>query len=138
MSKNIVENLTEVKVTNHRTMIRNRAGKGSPPFDSMPIQCLGQAADRRPNELVAEPTSGQRELLKEIESSMGRIVDARLIAFGLEESDRKELVADLRHLRAVRKRAEQVHSFILRAVITGVLTGVLGAVWLGLRSAIGR
>jgi hypothetical protein len=65
-------------------------------------------------------------------------LDARLSALGFEESDRKELQADLRHLRVLRRRDEQVDGFVLKAIITSVLTGFVGALWLTLRTAIGR
>jgi hypothetical protein len=81
---------------------------------------------------------GARRLREEIENVSRHTVDTRLIAFGLEDADRKDLQEDLRHLRGLRKRAEQVHSFILKAVITGVLTGGMGAAWLGLKSILGR
>jgi hypothetical protein len=127
------ENVTDVKAkAKHRAIPIDHAGEGGPLFGSTPTD----AADIK--EIVAEASGNRRELLKDLESSISQTVDSRLIAFGLEEDDRKELLADLRHLRGLRKRTEQVHSFVLKAFITAVLTGALGAVWLGLRSAIGR
>jgi hypothetical protein len=72
------------------------------------------------------------------ENSVRETVDAKLIGFGLEKGDGKELRADLRHMRSLRKRAEQVYGFILKGIITCALTCFMGAAWIGLKAAIGR
>ena len=45
-----------------------------------------------------------------------------------------ELRADFQHLRRWRKSVEQAQSFTFKAVITIIVTGFVGAVWLGSRS----
>jgi len=98
-------------------------------------------APRRKNDAAErhfKAVEDQRAFREEIRSLTRETIETRLIAFGLEESDRGDLQADLRHLRWLRKRAEQVQGFVRRAAITGLLTGVVGLVWLGLKSAMGR
>jgi ABC-type transporter Mla maintaining outer membrane lipid asymmetry permease subunit MlaE len=44
-----------------------------------------------------------------------------------------ELRADFQHLRRWRKSVEQAQSFTFKAVTTIIVTGLVGAVWLGLK-----
>jgi hypothetical protein len=41
--------------------------------------------------------------------------------------------ADFQHLRRWRKSVEQAHSYTFKAVITVIVTGFVGAVWLGVK-----
>jgi hypothetical protein len=61
-----------------------------------------------------------------------------LTSFGIEEEDRIELKADFVHLRKWRKSVEQAQSLTFKAVITAIATGVIGAVWLGVKTALGK
>lgn len=61
-----------------------------------------------------------------------------LTSFGMEEEDRKELRADFVHLRRWRKSVEQAQSYGFKAVITVIATGFVGAVWLGIKTALGK
>jgi hypothetical protein len=61
-----------------------------------------------------------------------------LTSFGIEEEDRKELRADFVHLRKWRKSVEQAQSYTFKAVITVIATGFVGAVWLGIKTALGK
>jgi hypothetical protein len=49
-----------------------------------------------------------------------------------------EIRADFQHLRRWRKSVEQAQSFIFKAVITIVVTGFVGAVWLGVKVMLGK
>jgi ABC-type transporter Mla maintaining outer membrane lipid asymmetry permease subunit MlaE len=49
-----------------------------------------------------------------------------------------ELRADFQHLRRWRKSVEQAQSFTFKAVITIIVTGFLGAVWLGVKVMLGK
>jgi hypothetical protein len=76
------------------------------------------------------------------EDDIREIVDAAvkksileiLQSFGLEEDERKELQLDLSHLRRWRKSVEQAQSYTFKIVITTIVTGFLGAVWLGFQA----
>ncbi|WP_441235675.1 hypothetical protein [Bradyrhizobium sp. 930_D9_N1_4] len=61
-----------------------------------------------------------------------------LSAFGIEDEDRKEIRADFTHLRKWRKSVEQAQSYTFKAVITVIATGFVGAVWLGIKTALGK
>ena len=61
-----------------------------------------------------------------------------LTSFGIEEDDRKELQADFIHLRKWRRSAEQAQSLTFKAVLTVIVTGALGAMWLGIKAMLGK
>lgn len=61
-----------------------------------------------------------------------------LTGFGIEDDDRKELRADFDHLRRWRKSVEQAQTYGLKAMITVLVTGLLGALWLGFKASVGR
>jgi ABC-type transporter Mla maintaining outer membrane lipid asymmetry permease subunit MlaE len=56
----------------------------------------------------------------------------------LELIHRIELRADFQHLRRWRKSVEQAQSYTFKAVITVIVTGLVGAVWLGLKVMLGK
>ena len=56
----------------------------------------------------------------------------------LELIHRIELRADFQHLRRWRKSVEQAQSYTFKAVITVIVTGFVGAVWLGVKVMLGR
>ncbi|WP_315782903.1 hypothetical protein [Bradyrhizobium sp. SZCCHNPS1003] len=49
-----------------------------------------------------------------------------------------ELRADFQHLRRWRKSVEQAQSYTFKAVITVIATGLIGAIWLGIKVVLGR
>ncbi|MGW1422658.1 hypothetical protein ACWAT4_21390 [Bradyrhizobium manausense] len=57
-----------------------------------------------------------------------------LTSFGIEEEDRIELRADFQHLRKWRKSVEQAQSITMRVAVTVIVTGTLGAIWLGVKT----
>jgi hypothetical protein len=59
-----------------------------------------------------------------------------LIGFDLE--DRVEMRADLAHLRRWRRSVDQAGSFGLKALVTIACTGLAGAIWLGIKSMLGK
>lgn len=61
-----------------------------------------------------------------------------LTSFGVEEDDRRELKADFIHLRSWRKSVEQVQSLTIKAVVTAIAAGILGALWLGIKTLLGK
>jgi hypothetical protein len=56
----------------------------------------------------------------------------------LELIHRIELRADLQHLRRWRRSVEQAQSYTFKAAITVIVTGFVGAVWLGLKVMLGK
>ena len=73
----------------------------------------------------------QRQHREDVDAIVLKAIETTLASFGIEEDDRKELRADFEHLRRWRKSVEQ-------AVITVILTGVVGAVWLGVKVMLGK
>src|SRR5246127_1377289 len=67
-----------------------------------------------------------------------RAIATVLASFGIEEDDRRELRADFQHLRRWRKSVEQAQSYTFKAVITVIVAGFLGAVWLGVKVILGK
>lgn len=61
-----------------------------------------------------------------------------LTSFGIEEDDRKEIRADFVHLRKWRKSVEQAQSLTFKAVLTVIVSGLIGAFWLGFKATIGK
>lgn len=89
--------------------------------------------------IVAETLAEQHRLQREeIDAVVLRAIVTILTSFGIEEEDRKELRADFQHLRRWRKSVEQAQSYTFKAVITVIVTGFVGAVWLGIKVIIGK
>lgn len=61
-----------------------------------------------------------------------------LTSFGIEEEDRTELRADFQHLRRWRKASEQAQSFTIKTMVTIVVSGLAGAIWLGIKTRLGQ
>lgn len=89
--------------------------------------------------IVAETLAEQQRLQRDdIDTIVLRTIATILTSFGIEEEDRKELRADFQHLRRWRKSVEQAQSYTFKAVITVIVAGLLGAVWLGVKAVLGR
>ena len=71
---------------------------------------------------------------EQVKAIVETTVNQVFISFGLEGEDRKELQADLIHLRKWRKSVEQAQSYTFKIVITTIVTGFLGALWLGFQA----
>lgn len=61
-----------------------------------------------------------------------------LTSFGMNEDDKQELRADFIHLRKWRRSVEQAQGMTARAVIFVIVSGLAGAVWLGIKMMLGR
>ncbi|MCA1511615.1 hypothetical protein [Bradyrhizobium sp. NBAIM01] len=89
--------------------------------------------------IVAETLAEQHRLQQEsIDAIVLKTVASVLASFGIEDDDRKELRADFQHLRRWRKSVEQAQSYTFKAVITVLATGLMGAVWLGVKVVLGK
>lgn len=67
-----------------------------------------------------------------------KTISAILTSFGIDDDDRKEIRADFVHLRKWRKSVEQAQSYTFKAVITIIATGVMGALWMGVKAMLGK
>jgi hypothetical protein len=89
--------------------------------------------------IVAETLTEQQRLQRDdIDAIVLRAIATILTSFGIEEEDRRELRADFQHLRRWRKSVEQAQSYTFKAVITVIVAGFLGAVWLGVKVILGK
>jgi hypothetical protein len=89
--------------------------------------------------IVAETLAEQQRLQRDdIDAIVLRTIATILTSFGIEEEDRRELRADFQHLRRWRKSVEQAQSYTFKAVITVIVTGFVGAVWLGIKIVLGK
>ena len=67
-----------------------------------------------------------------------QIVAEVLEQVGLDQQNKGELRADFLYLRKWRKSVEQIQGFTVRALITVVVTGFLGMMWMGAKALIGK
>ena len=89
--------------------------------------------------IVAETLAEQQRPHREdIDAIVLRAIATILTSFGIEEEDRRELRADFQHLRRWRKSVEQVQNYTFKAVVTIIVTGLIGAVWLGIKAMLAR
>jgi hypothetical protein len=96
-------------------------------------------ADDEIRAIVAETLAEQQRLQQaNIDAIVLRTVASVLASFGIEDDDRKELRADFQHLRRWRTSVEQAQSYTFKAVITVLATGLMGAVWLGVKVVLGK
>jgi hypothetical protein len=80
----------------------------------------------------------ERVRRSDIDTVVVKTIATILTSFGLEEGDRNELRADFQHLRRWRRSVEQAQSYTFKAVITIIATGLVGAVWLGIKATLGK
>jgi hypothetical protein len=89
--------------------------------------------------IVVETLAEQQRLHRDdIDAIILKTTVTILNSFGIEEDDRRELRADFQHLRRWRKSVEQAQSYTFKAAITVIVTGFVGAVWLGIKIMLGR
>jgi hypothetical protein len=89
--------------------------------------------------IVAETLAEQQRLHPtDIDAVVLRTIAAILTSFGIDEDDRQELRADFQHLRRWRKSVEQAQSYTFKAVITIIVSGLVGAAWLGVKVMLGK
>jgi hypothetical protein len=89
--------------------------------------------------IVAEVLAEQKRLHNnDADEVVLRTISTILTSFGIEEEDRKELKADFQHLRRWRKATDQIGRASWRAVVTVIVTGICGLIWLGLQAKFGK
>nr|WP_244541974.1 hypothetical protein [Afipia sp. GAS231] len=81
--------------------------------------------------MLAEQREGPLAILDE---TTVKTVATILTSFGIYDEDRKEIRADLQHLRCWRKGMEQAQNYAFKAAIALIVTGFVGTVWLGAKA----
>lgn len=90
-------------------------------------------------EVVHEVLAEQKLLQpSDIDDVVLKTIATILTSFGIEEEDRKEIRADFVHLRKWRKSVEQAQSYTFKTIITVIATGVVGALWMGIKAMLGK
>lgn len=89
-------------------------------------------------EVIKEVLAEQRLNEPDIDKIALKTIATILTSFGIEEEDRKELQADFRHLRRWRKSVEQTQTYAFKTAITVLVGGVLGVIWLGFKTMLGK
>lgn len=89
-------------------------------------------------EVIREVLEEQRAHEPTMDAVALKTIATLLTSFGIEEEDRLELRADFQHLRRWRKSVEQAQSYTFKAIITVIVTGFLGALWLGVKTMLGK
>jgi hypothetical protein len=88
--------------------------------------------------VIATLIEQERIRQNDVHAVVTKTIATVLTSFGIEEADRRELRSDLQHLRRWRRSVEQAQGYTFKAVVTIIATGFLGAVWLGVRTALGK
>src|ERR1700738_1876183 len=95
--------------------------------------------DHEVRQVVSDVLAEQQRLHNDdVDSVVLKTIATILTSFGIEEEDRKELRADFQHLRKWRKSVEQVERVGWGTVITILVSGTLGALWVGIKAALGK
>jgi hypothetical protein len=112
---------------------------GSSSDDRRDNQAMSAMREDEIRSIVTETLAEQQRLYRnDIDAAILRTIATILTSFGIEEEDRKELRADFQHLRRWRKSVEQAQSYTFKAMITVIVTGFVGAVWLGIKVMVGK
>jgi hypothetical protein len=80
----------------------------------------------------------QGALQKALPGAVETAITNALVSFGVEQDDRNELRGDFRHLRRWRKSVEQAQSMTFKAVVGTIATGLVAALWLGIKTYLGK
>jgi len=100
---------------------------------------INEMSDDDIRAVVVETLAEQQRIQQsDIDAVVVRAIATILTSFGIEEEDRRELRADFQHLRRWRKSVEQAQSYTFKAVITIIVAGFVGAVWLGIKVMLGK
>lgn len=95
--------------------------------------------EREVTEIVSKVLAERKRLHNnEVDEVVLRTIATILTSFGIEEEDRAEIRADFIHLRRWRKSVEQAQGYGLKAIVTVIVGGVIGAFWLGFKTMLGK
>ena len=78
------------------------------------------------------------EIREVVDTAVKKSITDILQSFGFEEDERKELKADFSHLRRWRKSVEQTQTYTFKIIVTAIVSGLVGACWLGIKAMIGK
>lgn len=87
--------------------------------------------------VVQEVLQTERDRLPDDQAVL-KTISAILTSFGINDDDRKEIRADFVHLRRWRKSTEQIQKVGTVSAIGIIVSGVLGMLWIGLKTLLGK
>jgi hypothetical protein len=88
-------------------------------------------------EIVTQVLAEQKRT-NDLDEVVLKTIATILTSFGIEEDDRLELKADFVHLRKWRKSFDQATSLTFKVVVTTLVGGFLAALWLGIKTMLGK
>jgi hypothetical protein len=89
--------------------------------------------------IVSEVLAEQKRLHNDqVDEVVLKTIATILTSFGIEEEDRVELRADFIHLRKWRKSVEQAQGYGFKVIVTAIVGGFVGAVWMGFKTMLGK
>jgi hypothetical protein len=88
--------------------------------------------------VAAKFTEHLRLQRDDIDAVASRTVVTMLMSLGIEQEDRRQIRADLDCLRRWRKNVEQAQSYGFKAAIAVIVSGFIGAFWLGIKVVLGK
>lgn len=89
--------------------------------------------------IVKEVLAEQQRLHNnDVDEVVLRTIATILTSFGIEEEDRAEIRADFVHLRRWRKSVEQAQGYGFKVIVTAIVGGFVGAVWLGFKTMLAK
>lgn len=95
--------------------------------------------DHEIRQVVNDVLSEQQRLHNaDVDTVVLKTIATILTSFGIDEDDRKEMRSDFQHLRKWRKSVEQAQSYTFKTVITALIGGFLGALWMGFKLMLGK
>ena len=74
----------------------------------------------------------------EIRAVIAETVNETLTKIGIEHDDPVEMQKDMAHLRSWRKSVAEVQTKSMITVLTIIIAGTLGAIWLGFKATLGK
>jgi len=105
-----------------------KPSRGSPGVDAEEIETF-----------VYGDWAGKHEIpFATLDETMVKTVARILASFGIYDEDRKEMRADFQQIRRWRNGIEEAKSYTLKAVITLIVAGFVGTVWLGVKTMLGK
>ncbi|WP_316228383.1 MULTISPECIES: hypothetical protein [unclassified Bradyrhizobium] len=87
-------------------------------------------------EKTTRTSIAEADVLRIAEAVAVKTIGKLLASIGVKEEDAADLRKDLEHLRKWRTSVEQAQSITFKTVITVIATSVIGAVWLGIKTAL--
>jgi len=89
-------------------------------------------------DVIRDVLAEQRLNEPDIDKVALKTIATLLTSFGIDENDRVELKADFSHLRRWRKSVEQTQTYAFKTVVTVLVGGLLGVIWLGIKTMLAK